>query len=177
MTTRRGARAGSAILIGLLAGCAGNAGAPQYVEPSSCPPVTTGATVSGTLPADFTAVTVRRCTFTVLLVPEARPDPTQETSDGGWVWESVQRASGSLDPLVQALRLPPQKPDDDSVVCPAIATAPITIALTDNAGRTAIPAIPATTCGMPLPEVTDALDALSWTTLETRAGPAPSPSR
>ncbi|MCA2217934.1 hypothetical protein [Jidongwangia harbinensis] len=139
--------------------------------------MTTGATVSGTLPADFAAVTVRRCTFTVLLVPQARSDSTGTARDGGWVWESVQQASGPLDRLLQALRLPPQTQDDDSGVCPAIATAPVTVGLTDSAGRTVLPAIPATACGMPLPDVTDALDGLSWTTVETRAGPAPSPSR
>ncbi|MEU4216445.1 hypothetical protein [Actinoplanes sp. NPDC026623] len=57
----------------------------------------------------------------------------------------------------------------DDPVCPAVAIAPVALALIDPGGRTVLPAVPATVCGQPSPEVMAAVEALSWTTVQTRA--------
>jgi hypothetical protein len=158
------------VLIGFaLTGCSDSPVAPEYLPPGQCPPLTAGPTVSpappGALPGDFAAVEVRRCTYTMLLAPQSPAAPSPAAADRGWVWQSVQRSAGPLDDLVRALRLPPPERDDSGdTVCPAVATAPVTLALVDAAGRAVLPAVPATACGQPLPEVTAALEALSWTT-------------
>lgn len=104
----------------------------------------------------------------MLLVPDSSPDRSPPVAEGGWVWASVQRAAGPLDELVRAQRLPPPERDDsDDLACPAVATGPVSFALIDAAGRAVLPAVPATACGLPLPEVTVAAEALSWTTAQT----------
>jgi hypothetical protein len=128
-----------------------------YLPPGRCPPLAAAVTVAGTgepLPDGFAAVEVRRCTYGL-----AR-DPAGE---GGWIWTSVQRATGPLDDLVRALRLPPPEHDGGDLICTAVAMPPIALAVTDRAGRTVMPAVPGTPCRTPLPEVTAALHALTWT--------------
>jgi hypothetical protein len=133
---------------------------PTYLQPARCPALSAAPTATAApLPDDFAAAEVRRCTYGLARDPAA---------DSGWTWQSVQRATGPLDDLLRALRLPPPEHDGGDLVCTAIAVPPVALALTDRAGRTVMPAVPGTPCGTPLPEVTAAVQALSWTTVQRR---------
>lgn len=108
---------------------------------------------------------------------EAGESPAADTDQGGWQWQTVQRSTGPFTDLIQALRAPaasnassgrPSTPAPPTAVCPAVAAAPIVITLTDGAGRTVTPAIPATACGLPDPAVQQAIDRITWTTVKTQ---------
>jgi hypothetical protein len=68
--------------------------------------------------------------------------------------------------LAEALRLPSEQAGPN-LMCPAIAYAPIIISVTDDRGRPFQPAIPTMACGAPRREVTDAITAMPWITVET----------
>jgi hypothetical protein len=68
----------------------------------------------------------------------------------------VQRSDGPFDDLLQALRT--RTISNPSHVCPAVAAAPLLLILTDAAGHTVIPAVPATECDLPDPAAQDAID-------------------
>jgi hypothetical protein len=165
------------VLVVLLAvaGCAGTGdtgdAAVRYLEQPavSCP--ASGGTVTTApqpLAADFVPVTASMCTFRLVIQVGASGTPaTPSNARGGWQWQTVQRSSGPFTQLLQALRSPGPI-SSPSTICPSIAAAPFLLILADAAGHTAVPAIPATPCNRPHPDVQKALDALPWTTTATR---------
>jgi hypothetical protein len=156
----------SAFLL-MLAGCGAGetaqAPAVRYLAPPTvnCP-ATAGARAEP-LTADFVPVSASRCTFTLVVEqPSDKVRASPAGRRGGWEWQTVQRSRGPFDALVKALRTPaPARPGK---VCPDILHAPTVVTLTDAAGRTVVPAIPATSCALPDPAVQQAIDGLSWTT-------------
>ena len=111
------------------------------------------------LPADFRPVSAVRCTFR-LTVAQSAGSPSS-----GFAWVAAQRSAGRLDDLVRALHLPPQERNGEPV-CTAVFVMPVLLALTDASGNTALPALPATVCRTPLPEVQSALDGLTWVEID-----------
>jgi hypothetical protein len=134
---------------------------PQTAEP--CPAVDALAAQRSAqpLPADFRPVSAVRCTFAL-----AGPG-SAASSASGLVWATSQRSAGPFGALVRALRLLPQK-QDGNPVCPAVLAVPVLLALTDESGSTVVPALPATVCRNPRPEVQSALDTLAWTEIDHR---------
>jgi hypothetical protein len=112
------------------------------------------------LPPTFTPVAIRRCVLSTVLVP----------GDGEWQVRQEQEATEGLDALVLALRRPAAK-RATNLPCPLIAVLPPDLTLIDANGGTTRPLVPSDACGLPYPEVAQALAALSWRTLsETRIG-------
>ena len=99
------------------------------------------------LPGDFVPVSARRC----VLVDDGTPDSTT------WIREE-QVARGGFDALVRALHLPSEP--RQALPCPM--PVPIGITLTDRQGTNVVPDPPRNFCGLPLPAVQDAIDALPW---------------
>ena len=153
------------------AGGAGDARVRYLEQPAvSCPPTAgLGAARPQPLAADFTPVTARLCTFQLVIEAGAGGSsvPPSGGAGGGWQWLTVQRSAGPFPDLLPALRSPGPI-SSPSAICPSIAAAPLLLILTDAAGHTAIPAIPATQCNRPHPAVQKALDAMAWTTVAKR---------
>jgi hypothetical protein len=151
-----------------LAGCAeAPRTEPRYLHPpaaAACPAVDPGQPVSSTEPLNtgFQPVSAAVCQFEVVVRSGVNG------IDGGWQWTSVQRADGPFGELVAALRTPPPTRQEAGHVCPAVAQAPMYIALIDGSGKAVIPAIPADQCGFRLRSVDEALRKLTWVTVEAR---------
>jgi hypothetical protein len=149
----------------MLGGCAEKLSEPRYLEPpdASCPAVDPRRAIPAAAPLDagFRPVSAALCTFEAVVM--ASPGRVS----GGWSWRRAQRAEGALDELVAALRVvPPRRAGEPA--CPAMARAPMFLALTDAAGQVRIPAIPADACGFPLVEVDQAISRLRWVTIDSR---------
>jgi hypothetical protein len=108
------------------------------------------------MPADRSLVLASRCVWTLETVP----------GDGEWAIRLSQETTSGLEALAQALRLPNEQAGPN-LTCTAIAYAPIIISVTDDRGRPFQPTIPTTACGAPRSEVTDAITAMPWITVET----------
>jgi hypothetical protein len=166
------------VLAAVAAGCAEAAGGPRYLYPPAAPcpgldsnepassspkPDASLSVMVGPLPSvlgvDFRAVSVTVCTFDVVV---------KESPAGGWRWRSVERSDGPVDELVRALRMPPPPKPKGELICPAMVQSPLVITLTDATGESVSPAIPASSCGFRLPEVDQALAALTWRTIGSR---------
>ncbi|MGI5151742.1 hypothetical protein ACQEVC_36180 [Plantactinospora sp. CA-294935] len=157
-------RIGSVLVAALaVAACSNVSGrAPYLTQPAaSCPAVDglAGQRSADPVPADFRPVSAVRCTFR-LTVAQSAGSPSS-----GVTWVAGQRSAGPFDDLVRALRLPPPETTGD-LACPAVFVMPVLLALTDASGTTLLPALPATVCGTPLPEVQSALDALTWVEID-----------
>ena len=152
----------------MLAGCAeAQRTEPRYLHPpaaAECPAVNPRQPVSSTGPlgADFQPVSAAVCQFEVVV------RPGENGIGGGLQWTKVQRTDGPFDALVAALRTPPPTRREGGLVCPAVAQAPMYIALIDGSGTAVIPAIPADPCGFRLRSVDQALRNLDWVTEEAR---------
>ena len=108
------------------------------------------------LPADAVLVKATRCLYEPRTVP----------GDGEWLTRLEQEATTGLDALAAALRLPSRKAVAGQA-CSLVAYAPIVITVTDTAGRQIHPQVPYGACAEPLKAATDAIAALSWTTVGT----------
>lgn len=178
------------VLILAAAGCSSGDGpeTPRYITPPSgpCSVADSGAkppTPSPPVPADplpegFVPTSAALCNFGIDIDAERRtrsanPGPS---GDIGWQEQSVRRSTGPFDDLVRALRTPPET-RHGNVICTLKMTMPVTITLTDAAGRTVTPAIPADACGQPIPVVQQAIATLTWVTVRTEIRPTPSPTR
>jgi hypothetical protein len=183
------------VFVVLPAGCgaAGTTRAPaaRYLSPPTvnCPAIT-GLARAEPLAAGFVPVVAGRCTFTLVVEGPVAESPVAESpvaespaarqpgdklkaprgagraGRAGWEWVAVQRSSGPFDALVKALRAPAAA--GTSTICPDVLNAPIVLTLTDAAGRTVMPALPATSCNRPDPAVQQAIDRLPWTTTARR---------
>jgi hypothetical protein len=165
------------VLVVLPAGCgaAGTTRAPaaRYLSPPTvnCPAIT-GLARAEPLAAGFVPVVAGRCTFTLVVESPAARQPGDKlkaprgAGRAGWEWVTVQRSSGPFDALAEALRAPAAA--GTSTICPDVLNAPIVLTLTDAAGRTVMPALPATSCNRPDPAVQQAIDRLPWTTTARR---------
>ena len=114
-------------------------------------------TVSGALPATFVPVSVERCVNGATTVP----------GKGLWTSATLQRSTGDLSRLVNALRQPTvtRKP---GTICPALAMIPPQVVLVDAAGEKLVPRLPLGECGLTASAVLSALDALSWQPVSVR---------
>lgn len=106
-----------------------------------------------TLPADFHPIAAVRCESPIRMVP----------GDGEWQFAQAQRADSRLTDLLAALRLPSQTTSAETA-CPAMAMALEPFALVDATGKVISPLLPIAVCGFPLPQVTNAINALPWRT-------------
>lgn len=117
--------------------------------------VTTASPSTVPLPADFTAVAAVRCGVEVETIAD----------DGTWTVALGQRATGNLDALITALRLPSVSPPAGTqIACAAVAMVLPNFALVDAQGRIVRPSLPHDACDSPLPQAVDALNALAWKT-------------
>jgi hypothetical protein len=161
---------------------------PDYVPRVQCPIVTPATDGTATdappattaLPAGFIPVSALRCNFSLVAFPNGEvagnPQASEAAAQRGWLWTSVEKTTGPLDGLAQALRGRPQPRDTShDLICATTAHGPIAIKLTDKTGHSVLPAIPTEVCGGPLKTVIDAMQALTWTTIQTN-GPSPTPS-
>jgi hypothetical protein len=124
--------------------------APQQCSPAPPP--------QATVEPGTVLVRATRCVFDSERVP----------GDGEWMRRVDQEATTGLMALANALRLPSEQPGKGpNIACPAIAYLAIVLHLTDATGREFQPTIPHNQCGMPLPAVTQAIEALTWTTTAT----------
>ncbi|HEU5354545.1 MAG TPA: hypothetical protein VFU65_08780 [Actinocrinis sp.] len=105
------------------------------------------------LPPDFHPVTAVRCSSSLRMVP----------GDGEWEFADAQRADSKLTDLLAALRLPSQTRSSDQV-CTAMAMVMQPFALVDASGKVVSPVLPVSVCGIPLPQVIGAINALPWHT-------------
>ena len=142
-------------------GCGGSSGAgeapPRYLNPTgSCPGIdaTAQTLTDQPLPEQFQPVSAVLCAWP----PAGVPSPAASAGAA----PTIRRSTGPFDDLLQALRTPPPEPSGKEIACPAMLQARRLRALTDAAGRTVLPAIPATECGLRLPAVDAAVQALSW---------------
>jgi hypothetical protein len=131
---------------------------------ASCPAVNPRQPVASAAPLgeEFAPVSAAICTFDAVVNPGAT------APGGGWRWRTVQRSEGPFGELVAALRTPPPTRRGRELSCPAMAQAPMFIALTDASGRAVIPAIPVDPCGFRLTAVDKAVDRMTWVTVESR---------
>jgi hypothetical protein len=142
--------------------CSASQSTPEPLAPSAPPspePLAPSAPPSPEpLAADFVPVSASRCTVAMKTV----------AGDGEWQMRDEQQAAGPFEALVRALRAPSER-GGGQLRCPAMAMAPIVIALTDAHGRTTTPAVPHDACGFPTRAVRQAIEALPWKTVkETR---------
>lgn len=151
----------------MIAGCAGVRTEPRYLYPpveASCPAVDPRQPVASAAPlgGDFLPVSAAICTF------DAVVDPGVAGSGGGWRWRTVRKSDGPFGDLLTALRTAPPTRRGGGLSCPAMAQAPMFIALTDGSGQVVIPAIPVDPCGFRLASVDKAVGRMSWVTVESR---------
>lgn len=138
---------------------AGNAS--MAVSGGSCPSTSTDPAVAElragltrvALPPGFHAVAAVRCQSSIRAVP----------GSGEWQFADAQRADSELAGLLAALRLPSKTPSK-TTICTAELRVPQPFALVDASGAVISPLLPHDQCGGPLPQVTDAMNALPWRT-------------
>jgi len=106
------------------------------------------------LPATFVPVAVLRCVTSEQTIP----------GKGEWLTATLQRADKNLASLTTALHNPPGH-TSPGIMCPQIAMQPPQIALVGADGKTIIPRLPVTGCGLTQQQVLVALAGLSWHTV------------
>lgn len=183
----RGARKASAVsvpvlVVGALAAGCGTAHAPSSsstsvsasapkVSATPVPTVTGGTFIAGqpacagwpanatrgTLTAFFNPVAVERCVTGV----------QQGPGKAEWQTATLEKATKDLTPLVAALLRPPAQHHPD-MVCPELVMLPPQVVLISSAGKTLIPRIPVTACGLTASGVLSALNSLTWNPISVR---------
>jgi hypothetical protein len=111
----------------------------------------------GTLTAFFNPVAVERCVTGV----------QQGPGKAEWQTATLEKATKDLTPLVAALLRPSARHQPD-IVCPEIAMLPPQVVLISSAGKTLIPRIPVSACGLIESGVLSALNTLTWTPISVR---------
>jgi hypothetical protein len=112
---------------------------------------------SAALPVSFVPVSVERCVNSAQTIP----------GKGLWTTATLQRSTGDLTALINALRQPAviRRP---GTVCPALAWIPPQVVLISATGQKLIPRLPTSGCGITDSEVLVALDALRWQPVSVR---------
>jgi hypothetical protein len=115
-----------------------------------------GAT-SAALPVSFVPVSVERCVNSAQTIP----------GKGLWTTATLQRSTGDLTGLINALRQPAvtRRP---GTMCPALAVIPPQVVLFSASGQKLIPRLPTNGCGITDSQVLMALDALRWQPVSVR---------
>jgi len=114
-------------------------------------------TASVSLPASFVPVSVERCVNGATAIP----------GKGLWTTATLQRSTGDLSGLVDALR-EPSAARKHGTICPALAVIPPQVVLINATGEKLIPRIPVGGCGLPASQVLSALDSLRWQQVSVR---------
>jgi hypothetical protein len=115
---------------------------------------------AGSLPPAFTPVTVLRCV-----------SGAKQVAGRGLVFAAtLERADGNLTALTSALRLPSQG-RQPGMMCPMIAMVPPQVVLVGKDGTMLRPKFPVTGCGLIMPAVLRALNALPWHDVSVRVFP------
>src|ERR1700744_6515879 len=106
---------------------------------------------SAALPVSFVPVSVERCVNSAQTIP----------GKGLWTTATLQRSTGDLTGLINALRQPSatRRP---GTMCPALAVIPPQVVLISATGQKLIPRLPTNGCGITDSQVLMALDALRW---------------
>jgi len=112
---------------------------------------------SAALPVSFVPVSVERCVNSAQTIP----------GKGLWTTATLQRSTGNLTGLINALRQPAvtRRP---GTVCPALAVIPPQVVLISATGQKLIPRLPTDGCGITDSQVLVALDALRWQPVSVR---------
>jgi hypothetical protein len=116
-----------------------------------------GGVARGPLPASFVPVAVMRCVDSYQMIP----------GKGQWLTATLERADKNLAPLIEALRLPPGR-TSPRIMCPQIAMVPPQIVLVSSDGKTIMPRLPLSGCGLVQQQVLAALSALPWQKVSVR---------
>ena len=111
----------------------------------------------GTLPTSFVPVAVLRCVTGYQTIP----------GKGQWETATLQRADKDLAALIEALHLPPVT-RSPGLICPDLAMVPPQIVLVNADGKTLVPRLPVSGCGLVQGRVLTALAALPWQTESVR---------
>jgi hypothetical protein len=112
----------------------------------------------GMLPPTFVPVEVLRCVGGYQTIP----------GKGQWQTATLQRADKDLAALIAALRLPPVLRTPRGMLCPALAMLPPQIAVVNAEGKTLVPRLPTSGCGLIQGQVLTALAELQWQTVSVR---------
>ena len=112
---------------------------------------------SAALPVSFVPVSVERCVNSAQTIP----------GKGLWTTATLQRSTGDLTGLIDALRQPSatRRP---GTMCPALAVIPPQVVLISATGQKLIPRLPTDGCGITDSQVLVALDALRWQPVSVR---------
>jgi len=131
-------------------------GGPVPAGTVACVGWPTGAT-SAALPVSFVPVSVERCVNSAQTIP----------GKGLWTTATLQRSTGDLTGLINALRQPAvtHRP---GTMCPALAVIPPQVVLISASGQKLIPRLPTNGCGITDSQVLMALDALRWQPVSVR---------
>jgi hypothetical protein len=131
-------------------------GGPVPAGTVACVGWPTGAT-SAALPVSFVPVSVERCVNSAQTIP----------GKGLWTTATLQRSTGDLSGLINALRRPAvtHRP---GTMCPALAVIPPQVVLISASGQKLIPRLPTNGCGITDSQVLMALDALRWQPVSVR---------
>lgn len=116
----------------------------------------TGGT-SASLPVSFVPVSVERCVNGAQMI----------SGKGLWTTATLQRSTGDLTGLINALRQPPAA-HRPGTVCPAVAVIPPQVVLISASGQKLFPRLPDSGCGLTSSQVLTALGALRWQTVSVR---------
>jgi hypothetical protein len=112
---------------------------------------------SAALPVSFVPVSVERCVNSAQTIP----------GKGLWTTATLQRSTGDLTALINALRQPAVT-RQPGTVCPALAVIPPQVVLISATGQKLIPRLPTDGCGITDSQVLVALDALRWQPVSVR---------
>jgi hypothetical protein len=112
---------------------------------------------SAALPVSFVPVRVERCVNGAQTIP----------GKGLWTTATLQRSTGDLTGLINALRRPAVT-RQPGTLCPALAVLPPQVVLISATGQKLIPRLPTDGCGVTDSQVLLALDALRWQPVSVR---------
>jgi hypothetical protein len=112
----------------------------------------------GTLPTSFVPVAVDRCQIGYQTIP----------GKGQWETATLQRADKDLAALIAALRRPIRAPRQPGMMCPQLVIQAPQFVLISADGKTLVPDLPVTGCGLIQEPVLAALAALPWQTVSVR---------
>lgn len=115
------------------------------------------STSTAPLPVSFVPVSVERCVDASQAIP----------GKGQWVTATLERANTGLAGLINALRHPTAT-RTPGIACPALAILPPQVVLISGNGKTLIPRLPVSGCGLIQSEVLAQLNALSWHPVSVR---------
>jgi hypothetical protein len=131
-------------------------GGPVAAGSVACVGWPTGGT-SASLPVSFVPVSVERCVNGAQTI----------SGKGLWTTATLQRSTGDLTGLINALRQPPAA-HRPGTVCPAVAVIPPQVVLISANGQKLFPRLPDSGCGLTSSQVLTALGALHWQTVSVR---------